>query len=198
MTDETMIIYEDDVIQISEIENSSTLNAKVKNGVTQLSEEIIDKLSVMRDYNIVLPESIKTICEGVFDSFEIEDREWTIVFSDSIECFEEYAFAEANVYFEKLNFKNTISIGNNAFYKYSNFKYCNPSPHLVFSSCLESIGKCAFYACKNLKSVTVNNPNTIIGEDAFGNCHKIIIKAPVGSNAEKYAKENDILFKALD
>lgn len=63
---------------------------------------------------------------------------------------------------------------------------------------IQSIDTVAFAGCSNLKEVTIISPDTKIESGAFVSCHDdLIIKAPAGSNAERYAKENEIKFEEL-
>lgn len=59
-----------------------------------------------------------------------------------------------------------------------------------------SIEDFAFDGCNNLIRVDIPNTTTNIGDCAFGLCENLTIHAPVGSYAERFAKENNIPFVA--
>ena len=54
--------------------------------------------------------------------------------------------------------------------------------------------------CSSLKSITIPESVTSIGERAFDECKRenLTIKGYAGSYAEKYAKENGISFEAIE
>lgn len=61
-----------------------------------------------------------------------------------------------------------------------------------------AFGSRVFMNCKKLQSIVFKNADTILDNDCFIGCHKdLIIKANVGGNVEKYAKENGLRFKAI-
>ena len=55
----------------------------------------------------------------------------------------------------------------------------------------------SFGSCDELTSVVITEGTTEIGPYAFDGCKNLTIQAPVGSYAEKYAKENNIPFESL-
>ena len=107
----------------------------------------------------------------------------------------------------------------------SAFQTCNSLTSLSLPDSVTEIGEYAFFDCDNLRSVSIPNSVTKIGAAAF-NCWNLsditipdsvveiedslfdeeetmcsdrtTIHARAGSVAEKYAKENNIPFKALD
>ena len=58
------------------------------------------------------------------------------------------------------------------------------------------IGAMAFAGCVFMTDICLPDTVTVIATDAFKDCHKLSIHAPVGSYAETYAKENNIPFVA--
>ena len=210
------ILYEDkDVIITQERHNyyGECCVVRVKDGVTDIPKDLLNKeitntegqrttrILSTYDINVYIPESVNMFSSMVF-SWYSSAFDWVetlcIHLPDTITVIEKQAFEESDVWFENINFGSLVSVGEKAFYKYKNFKFGTHSiPNIVFGKCLESIGDKAFYGCKGLKSVTIPNPETIIGEDAFGDCKKLVIKAPAGSKAEEYANKNGIAFKAI-
>ncbi len=84
------------------------------------------------------------------------------------------------------------------------FNYFNELTEVVVGSGVKKIGNEAFYRCQNLEKVYIPSSVEEIGEDivwtgyfwTHDNSHVYYadIYAPLGSYAEKYAKENDITF----
>ena len=60
------------------------------------------------------------------------------------------------------------------------------------------IGEYAFAWCRSLVSVTITNVNIDVRFDAFSKCGEdMVIRAPAGSCAERYAAENGIKYTAI-
>ena len=70
-------------------------------------------------------------------------------------------------------------------------------PSMIDGKKVISIGAHAFIDCTSLTSVTIPDSVTSIGDHAFNGCTGLTVTGKVGSYAETYAKENDILFKAV-
>lgn len=79
---------------------------------------------------------------------------------------------------------------------YSAFSGCKKLNKVVLSQKMTEIPRMAFEACEALEYILIPSEVTAISEDAFRGCTKVIIHAPAGSYAEKYAKENNIPFMA--
>ena len=75
-------------------------------------------------------------------------------------------------------------------------KYSGNDTEVVIPDGVKSIGIAAFKGDTNLTSVTIPDSVTYIEEPAFENCPNLTIHAPAGSEAEQYAKENNINFVA--
>ena len=75
-------------------------------------------------------------------------------------------------------------------------KYVGHGGDVVIPEGVKEIGYSAFYNCKSLASVTIPDSVTEIGWRAFEGCKKIVIRTPIGSFAETYAKKNKIPFVA--
>ncbi len=74
-----------------------------------------------------------------------------------------------------------------------------PIYDLVLPDSLKIVGDRAFANMGNLKSVTMGNSVTYIGDDAFYGCRPdVVIKAPADSYAAQYAKENGMTFEAVE
>ena len=67
------------------------------------------------------------------------------------------------------------------------------------SKTLTDIGHYVFYQCQQLKEVTLPSTVTFVEKDAMSDCpNAITIKAPNGSYAQKYAKENHFNFEKTE
>ena len=85
---------------------------------------------------------------------------------------------------------SVTSIGDRA------FADCENLTSITIPDSVTNIGRAAFFGCENLTSITIPDSVTNIGDYAFYGCKDLIVHAPAGSNAEQYAKENNIPFIA--
>ncbi|MBR2742404.1 MAG: leucine-rich repeat domain-containing protein [Clostridia bacterium] len=76
------------------------------------------------------------------------------------------------------------------------FKYCKVLKEVVLPEGLTSIGDGTFFSRESLTSITIPESVTSIGDWAFYDCKNLTIRAPAGSYAEEYAKNNGIPFAA--
>ena len=77
------------------------------------------------------------------------------------------------------------------------FSGCVSVINIIIPEGAEVIEDGAFWGDECLETVTIPSTVTKIGEMAFSDCNKLTICAPAGSNAERYAKENGIPFRAI-
>ena len=78
------------------------------------------------------------------------------------------------------------------------FQGCSGLTELIVPEGVTSIGGSAFNGCSNLSIVTLPSSMQEISKDAFEYCHELLIKAPAGSYAQKYAEEHGYKFEAVD
>lgn len=74
------------------------------------------------------------------------------------------------------------------------FKGCTALTEIKIPASLSKIGKVAFVNCINLSTIRLPNGVKKISKDAFINCPKLVIHAPKGSYAIKYAKAQEIKY----
>ena len=85
------------------------------------------------------------------------------------------------------------SIGAAAFYD------CSSLTEITIPPSVTSIGACAFWGCSGLTGITIPSSVTSIGGWAFRQCsEQLTIYGESGSNAETYAKTNNILFSPIE
>ena len=75
------------------------------------------------------------------------------------------------------------------------FHGCAALEEITFSPGLRSLGDRAFYGCRGLRLARLPGSLSTIGEDAFRRCPELVVRAPAGSFAEKYAKDRHIPFE---
>lgn len=77
------------------------------------------------------------------------------------------------------------------------FEYCESLTSVIIPDRVTDICSSAFRSCAGLTSVTIPDTVTYITYDAFADCSDSLeIHGKAGSEAEKYANENEIKFTA--
>lgn len=165
---------------------------------------------------VFLPKSLSTIENGAFSCQFTGELGYCsllkkVKFSNGLQTIGDNAFAYTSI--ESLDLPATLtSIGNSA------FKGCYALGKVIIPDGVESIGDKAFLACDKLNSVSVPKSVRSIGEEAFGytvdytgetnedgtKAVDIVKKSGFkmsvssGSEAKKYAKDNDISYTVKD
>lgn len=174
---------------------------------------------------IIIPEKATSIADYTFDLqdlkevFEEEygsdfaypenvgtDNIEKIIIHKNLECIERYAFSGLK------NLKTTEVDKENPYYRGGDtlfetreymgddiyFLWCSSEKtgHYEVASWIDKIGPKAF-ANSKLEKVTLGEKIDYIWEDAFENCPNLVIKAPEGSYAIEYAKENSLKFEEI-
>ncbi|MBR3570900.1 MAG: cytidine deaminase [Oscillibacter sp.] len=75
---------------------------------------------------------------------------------------------------------------------YCAFRNCASLTSVVVPDGAKEIGDYAFENCANLMSVSVPDSVASIGESAFRGCPRMVLRARVGSAAERYARKHEI------
>lgn len=73
------------------------------------------------------------------------------------------------------------------------FYNCTNLEDISIPSSMHEIGESSFSYCTSLKLLSIPENVTTIGQDAFANCD-LQLTGKVGSTAENYAKDNNIIF----
>ncbi|MCL1988421.1 MAG: leucine-rich repeat protein [Firmicutes bacterium] len=76
----------------------------------------------------------------------------------------------------------------------SAFVHCENLQQVTMGNKVLEIHSRAFAECTNLQKINIPPSCTVIEEDAFLNCEQLTIYGEIGSFAEEYARQNDIVF----
>lgn len=138
--------------------------------------------------NISVPDSVERICSCAFERcLNLEQIE----IPDSVTCIESGAFSWCKRLENIVIPEGITSISDFAFYN------CERLESIKIPESVTSIGTHAFSACKNLKEVIMSTNTTKMSCHTFERSENVVICAPKGSYAEKFAKRNKIPFKTI-
>ena len=137
----------------------------------------------------VVPFFVKKIGMNAFGGC-VSLRE--IVLHDELEEIDARAFCGCSSLTELVIPMSVKKIGNFA------FEGCSALKKIVIPEGIKEIGDWMFGDCSSLEEVVVPESVDEISRSAFNGCPKLTIRAPKGSYAEKYAKENKIKFEATE
>ena len=169
---------------------------------------------------IILPESVKKIKpKGVYASklkniyIENQNKYFKsvggVLFDNNMKTLIQYPIASAESEYSipegiekvegkafafcknltKINFPISLRIIDE-----SSFTCCDNIRSIFIGRNVELIGENAFMFCSSLNKAYILNDNITIQDNAFGFCSMLKISANYGSNAQKYAKRNNIEF----
>ena len=161
--------------------------------------------------SITIPEGVTSIDDSAFHKCTSLT---SITIPESVTSIGNLSFAGCTSLTSITIPESVTSIGYTAFYKCTSlasitipkgvtsieaslFANCTSLTSVTIPEGIRSIGYSAFAGCTSLASVTIPKSVTIIGDGAFVNCPKLTIYGTVGSEAERYAKENKIPFAAI-
>ena len=161
--------------------------------------------------SIAIPDSVASINDGTFSGCKSLT---SITIPSSVTNIEVCAF-EGCTSLSKITIPNSVtSIGNDAFdgcssltsmiipksvtnIGYCAFSGCKSLTSITIPDSVTSVGHSAFSGCKSLTSITIPDSVTSIGEKAFWGCNSsLVIRGNTNSEAERYAKDNNIVFKS--
>ena len=143
----------------------------------------------------------KTV-SGKSEIYTIQDESWNSYILDYYIDFtpdgqETLAQIGYRKYYASCHVDPSLGEGDNYFeFPEGEFKGFYDPIEIQIPNGTKFIGIAEFKGCKRLKTITIPDSVTRIGENAFNDCPNLTIHAPAGSYAEKYAKENNIPFEA--
>ena len=134
-----------------------------------------------------LREGTAAVAQGAFrDREELSE----IVLPDGLESVGPMAFYN-NVHLKAIRLPASLrEIGVYAFHG------CADLSELALPEGCRALGDRAFYGCRGLRDVRLPGSLVSIGQDAFRRCPDVTVRAPAGSAAERFARENRIPFAA--
>lgn len=177
----------------------------IPNTVTNIEENAFGGESVTE---VLIPESVVSISDSAFQysalkciniprkvttigksAFEHCDNLEIVILPNKVTCIADSCFKDCMALTNIIIPDGVSRIGENA------FTGCVSLNDVIIQDGVQTISAGAFSGCYNLACITIPNSVTVIESRAFDNCKKLIIKAHVGSFAERYARRNGISFK---
>ena len=167
--------------------------------------------TVIDGYTFDLKDLKKVFEEEYGADFEYPDNVGTdyiekIVIHKYLGCIENYACSGLkNLKTIEVDKENPYFRGGDTLFEtreyegdYISFLWCSSEKtgDYEVASWIDTIGPKAF-ANSKLESVTLGEKIDYIWEDAFENCENLVIKAPEGSYAIEFAKENGLKFEEI-
>ena len=135
-----------------------------------------------------IPEGIEKIHGGAFqDSSAMKE----LIMPDSVKEIGDSAFSSSSGLANVRLSRNLASIDGYAFYN------CRALKSVTIPEGVTCISFSTFGSCTNLEEVILPASVTEIAPSAFMGCKKLTVKAPAGSYAEKFCRENSIPFAEL-
>ena len=189
---------------------SSLSRISVPNSVTSMGEQVFAGCTSLSNANI--PSGINSIPFGTFNGCTNLS---SVSIPSSVTSIGDDAFngcsslSSASIPSGVTNigseaFKGCSSLGNVTLpngltvVESSAFEGCSGISSVSIPSKVTEIQGNAFKNCSSLTSATILKNVTYIGIDAFANCGNLTISGYADTEAERYAKENNIPFKYLD
>ena len=138
--------------------------------------------------SITIPSSVTSISDYAFYNCASLT---SITLPDSVMSINDWTFSGCKSLKSITIPSSVTSIGDAAFFG------CSKLTSITIPFGVTSIGLQTFYNCKNLISITIPNSVTSIGNGAFSDCNpSFVIRGNTNSEAERYAKDNNIIFKS--
>lgn len=159
----------------------------IPDGVTSIDDRAFCECSELA--SITIPDSLTSIGD---DAFVCCSKLTSITIPDGVTSIGRDAFDECSG-LTSINIPDSVtSIGYGAFYR------CSGLTSIIIPDGVTSIGDWTFSECSALTSVTIPSSVTSISDKAFNVDSNVTIYGYRDSYAETYAKENDMLFVAVD
>ena len=138
---------------------SSLTSVIIQNGVTSIGNHAFDSCSSLT--SITIPDGVKSI--GAYAFYRCGQLE-SITLPDSVTSIGDQAFYNTACYNDDSEW-DVLYIGNHLIKANTNI-----SGEYSIKSGTKTIGDCAFYGCKGLKSITIPDITVSIGNQAFYSC----------------------------
>jgi len=148
------------------------------------------------DSHGLLPTSLNKItitgnCKISARSFDDCKNLKEIIIGDSVYCIDKYAFWDCEGVEKLIIGSGVKEIQTAAFLECSSLK------EVVIPNNVTMIENYAFSECEKLNSITVKNPQIVLHTKIFYNSNLAKIYCTKGSNAENYAKSNNIPYEYI-
>ena len=176
------------IIRLNTFTNCKNLKSvEVPSNVTKIEENAFSNCENLS--NITFPEGLTSIGNKAFNLCVNLEK---ISFPDSLQGVGEYAFAECEKLSDIAFGAGITMIPNYCFYKDSAITT------VILPQQMTTIGKYAFGNCVKLKEITIKRKVNKIDSTAFSYPSKMKICGVKNTYAENFAKENDIVFEAIN
>ena len=180
---------------------SSLTSVNIPNSVTSIGAAAFNNCPMLKD--ITIPDNVTSIGSSAFGGCKSLT---SVVIPNGVTNIDYDTFYHCDSLTNVTIPNGITSIGDWA------FEYCAALTNITIPSSVTSIGNLAFLGCTKLTNVTIPDSVINIGEASFGYTDVIYsddvasytkdtgftITGYTGTAAEKYAKENNIPFIALD
>lgn len=148
----------------------------------------------------IIPDNVTSIEHAAFAN---NNSLVNVIIPNSVTSIGDYAFSCCGSLTSVTIPNGVMSIGYNAFFN------CKNVSNITIPESVTSIGEEAFYCCSSLSEVTIPKSVNYIGEYAFGyyknddsyepiKLSGFTIIGNIDSEAERYAKDNELKFVCLD
>ena len=176
------------IIRLNTFTNCKNLKSvEVPSNVTKIEENAFSNCENLS--NITFPEGLTSIGNKAFNLCVNLEK---ISFPDSLQGVGEYAFAECEKLSDIAFGAGITMIPNYCFYKDSAITT------VILPQQMTTIGKYAFGNCVKLKEITIKRKVNKIDSTAFSYPSKMKIYGVKNTYAENFAKENGIVFEAIN
>ncbi|MBR0280177.1 MAG: cytidine deaminase [Oscillibacter sp.] len=150
-------------------------------GVTKIGNRAFQNCESLR--SVAIPHGVSEMDYGVFMGCR---NLLTVDLPDGLTVIREYAFADC-ASLSRVDLPPTLKAVD-----YCAFRNCAALTSVTIPDGATEIGDYAFENCAGLLSVSAPDSVTQIGENAFRGCPRIVIRARVGSAAERFARKHEL------